>query len=199
MKPTTRPFSSVGTTPYRRRAAVAVEGQERAHVEIGQHVAVDDDEPLVHAGVAGREGNGSAGVERLRLDGVGEPDIGAPAIGIGGEEGVGPVAEREHDLVDPVLGEVRHDPLDHGPARDRQHVLGRGEGQRPEAGALTSDQDHGLHYFAVVDVVLAGAVVVAPVVVEVDPGTVVAGAPAVVVGVVVVGVVAATSLRCSRL
>ena len=100
-----------------------VEGDEGGEVEVGQDVAVDDDEALVDAGVAGGEADGAGGVERLGLDRVAQPHAGARPVGIGSLEGVGPVAERQHGLVDPVAGQPGDDPLDHRPVDDRQHLL----------------------------------------------------------------------------
>ncbi len=94
---------------------------------------------------AGGEPDGPGGVERGRLDRVGHPDTGDGPVGIGVDEGVGPVAEREHGVVDPVGGQVAEHPLDHRLLDDRQHLLGRGEGQRPQAGALAAHQDDGPH------------------------------------------------------
>jgi hypothetical protein len=71
-------------------------------------------------------------------------------------------------------------PLDHGPAGDRQHLLGRGQGQRSEAGPLPSHQYDSFHRFVVV-VVAAVVGVVVP-----DAGAVEAGA--VEAGVDVAGV-----------
>ena len=92
----------------------------------------------------------AGGVERLGLDRVGEPHARARAFGEGGDERVGPVAHRQHDLVDAVAGEVGDDPLDHRHLGDRQHRLGRRERQRPEAGAVAADEDDGSHGAAVV-------------------------------------------------
>ena len=48
-----------------------------ADVEVGEHVAVDDDEGVVDAGRPGGEGDGPAGVQRLGLDGVAQRHAGA--------------------------------------------------------------------------------------------------------------------------
>ena len=110
----TRPSASVGTTPNADgsstwcRAIVpsaprsswnAIEG---ADVEVGEHVAVDHQEPLGDAGVEGGEADGARGVERLGLDRVVELDAGAQAVGLRLDERVGPVAHRQHGLVDAV-------------------------------------------------------------------------------------------------
>ena len=46
-------------------APLAVEGHQGAEVEVGEDVAVDHEERLVDAGVAGGEGHGSGSVEGL--------------------------------------------------------------------------------------------------------------------------------------
>jgi putative FmdB family regulatory protein len=71
-------------------------------VEVGEDVAVDRQHPLVQPGDPGGERNGSGGVERLWLHRVEQTHAGAGAIGELGGEGVGLVAEREHDLVHAV-------------------------------------------------------------------------------------------------
>ena len=83
-------------------AGGVVEADQPGHVEVGEHVAVDDDEALVDARLAGGEADGTGGVERLVLDGVRQRDAGALAVGIGVEEGVGLVAERQDGFGDAV-------------------------------------------------------------------------------------------------
>ncbi len=46
-------------------------------------------EPLVDAGVEGREADGPGGVERFGLDGVVEGDARTATVGVGVAEGVG--------------------------------------------------------------------------------------------------------------
>ena len=60
-------------------APLAVEGHEAGQVQVGQDVAVDHDEGLVDAGEGGGEADGAGRVERLGLDGVGQPDSRRPA------------------------------------------------------------------------------------------------------------------------
>ena len=86
---------------------------------------------LVDAGTEGREADGASGVERDILDSVGEDHADADAIGVGVDEGVGPVPERQRGFVDPVPGQVLENPLDHGPATNGEHLLGSGQGEGP--------------------------------------------------------------------
>ena len=104
-RPTGRRPGAGRSCPRRRAPSWNVD--QRGEVEVGEHVAVDHDEALVDAGVAGGEADGAGGVERLGLDGVVEPHPGADAVGVGRREGVGPEAERQHRLVDAVAAEVR--------------------------------------------------------------------------------------------
>ena len=48
----------------------SVEAHQRADVEVGEHVAVDDEERVVDAGFERGEADGAGGVERLGLDRV---------------------------------------------------------------------------------------------------------------------------------
>ena len=50
----------------------------------------------------GGEAHRARGVERFGLDRVVQADPGAAALGVGLDEGVGPIAEREHRVGDPV-------------------------------------------------------------------------------------------------
>ena len=83
----------VPSAPVRSWAAT-----QRAEVEVGEHVAVEHEEALGDAGVERGEADGAGGVARLGLDGVVEVDAGAAPVGVGGLEGVGPVAQRQHGL-----------------------------------------------------------------------------------------------------
>ena len=66
----------------RRRAVVELD--EPAQVEVGEDVAVHDEEPLADAGVIGSEANGAGGVAWLGLDGIVQAHSGAASVGIGG-------------------------------------------------------------------------------------------------------------------
>ena len=56
---------------------------ESGEIEVTEHVTVDDDEGLVDSGESGGEADGAGRVERLGLDGVGQPHAGDLAVGIG--------------------------------------------------------------------------------------------------------------------
>ena len=57
----------------------------------------------------------------------------------------------------PWLLQQRHDVLHHRPVGQGHHRLGRVGGQRPQAGALASGHDHGLHGVALLSGRLATA------------------------------------------
>jgi len=73
-------------------------------------------------------------------------------------ERVGQVAHREDDLVDTVRREPRDLAFEMRLVRDRQKRLRGRQRQRPEPGALTTDEDDRLHGF-VVGVAFAGLLV----------------------------------------
>ncbi len=139
MNASTRPSSSVGTTPNIDGSSTGVRSivpsapesrwnfHERVDVEVGEHVAVDHEERVVDAGVERGEADRAGGVERLGLDRVVQPHPGAHLVGVRLDERVGPVPERQHRVVDAVPAEVADDPLDHRPIDDRQHLLRGGE------------------------------------------------------------------------
>ena len=126
-------------------AGCVVEADQTGHVEVGEDVAVDHDEALVDAGLAGGEADGAGRVERLVLDGVVQVHAGAGAVGVGVGEGVGLVAERQDRFRHAVLAQVADDPLDHRHVADGQEVLRRGEGEGPEPGPEAADEDDRLH------------------------------------------------------
>ena len=110
---TTSPSARVGTTPNADgsstwvSAIVASRARARrgsatscAEVEVGEHVAVADEQALVDA--LGREADAAGGAERLVLDDEAELDVAEPVVGEVLRERVGEVAERQHDLVDAV-------------------------------------------------------------------------------------------------
>jgi len=71
------------------RLLVAVEGDEGADVEVGQHVAVDHQERLVDAGEVRSKAHRAGRIEGLGLDGVDEADTRRAARRVGLGEGVG--------------------------------------------------------------------------------------------------------------
>ena len=152
----TTPSASVGTqpnargSPTRTRCSVtsaplsSMAVQQRAQVGARQHVAVEH-----HRGVVpqlGRHvGDAAAGAQRLVLDDV--VDLQAE---------LGPVAElrlehrrlvrgAQHDVLDARRGDPRQQVGQERQPGGRQHRLGCRQRQRPQPGALTADQNDGVH------------------------------------------------------
>ena len=176
-KAMTRPSSSVGTTPKADgsatgcRAMVPSAPRSRWNATRAVRSRSVSTSPLTTTKVSsmpanvGGEADGPGRVERLGLDGVGQPHPGGTAVGIGLDEGVGQVAERQDGLVDAVRGQLAEHPLDHRHPDDREHLLGRRERQGTQPRPLAADEDDRLHYFVVVVdegfvVVVDGALVV---------------------------------------
>ena len=74
--------------------AGAVEGHQSGEIEVREHVTVDHHEGLVDPGERGGEAHGTGRVERLGLDGVGQPDSRDPPVGVGLHEGIRQVTQR---------------------------------------------------------------------------------------------------------
>ena len=97
----------LGQRDRRLRAALVVEPHHRGEIEVGEHVAVADDEALVDP--VGREADRAGGAERLVLDRVAQRDVAEHVVADTSSscaevrvERVGQVAHRQHDLVDAV-------------------------------------------------------------------------------------------------
>ena len=69
----------------------------------------------------------------------------ATALGIGGREGVGPVAERQDGLVHTGRRQVGEHPFEQRDLDDGQELLGSGVGQGTKPGPLAAHQDDGFH------------------------------------------------------
>ncbi len=120
-----------------------VEVEHGAQVDVGQHVAGDDQEPLVELvlGVADRSGR----PERCRLGGVDHADPELAPVAEVGADGVGHEGHRHHDVLEPVGPEQVDHVLHHRDVRHREHRLGLVGGERPEPGPLAARHDHCLH------------------------------------------------------
>ena len=125
-------------------AALVVERDERAEVEVGEHVAVAHDEPLVDA--LGREADAAGGAERLVLDRVAQLQVAEAIVGEvrrrtrrAGSRARAPPRRRRGAPSQVELA------LEERQVGDRQERLRRGVGERAEAGALAADEDDRLH------------------------------------------------------
>ena len=116
---------------------------DRAEVDVGEHVARDDEEPLVElvAGVQHRAGRPERGL-------LGRVDHAHAELGAVAEvraDRVGHEGDGDDDLAEAVLAQQEDDVLHHRPVGHRQHRLGLVGGERAQAGALTARHDHRLH------------------------------------------------------
>ena len=69
----------LGERDRRLGAPLVVERDERAEVEVGEHVAVADEQPLVDA--LGREADAARGAERLVLDDEAQLHVAEAVVG----------------------------------------------------------------------------------------------------------------------
>ena len=129
----------------RLRPSLAVEADQRAHVEVREDVAVHDQKGVVDPTVGRGEGDGAGGVQRRGLHGVAEPDPPRPVLGKGAEEGVRPVAEGQQRLLHAVGGEMGEHALDHGLLDHGEQLLGDGVGEGSKARSLAPDQHDSPH------------------------------------------------------
>ena len=124
--------------------ALAVEAQHGREIDIGQHVAVEDDDRFGQrvAGVADR----AAGPERHRLDDVAEPHAEPFTFT---EDLLDPprlIVEAEDDFVDlrNLLQQIDL-VIEERPIEDRHDRLGRVDRERPQPRAFPSGEQDGLH------------------------------------------------------
>ena len=155
-------------------AVAAVKCDQGGDVEIGEHIAVGDDERGIDARVQRREPDCATRIERLGLDCVDQRRArrtcrrGRPRT-----NGSGRKPECERDLGDAAASEVADEALDDRHVANRQHRFGDAVGQWSEPGAEAPDEHDRAHQPPEV-VVTAAATVVA----EGSPTTVVAVDPA---------------------
>ena len=124
-------------------AALVVEGHHLGQVDVGEHVAGDDQEPLVELvpGVAHRAGR----AERGGLGGVDHADAELGAVAEVGPDGVGHEGHGDHDVLEAVLAQQVDHVLHHRDVGHGQHRLGLVGGERAQPGALAAGHDHRLH------------------------------------------------------
>jgi hypothetical protein len=118
--------------------------EQQVEIDAGQHVAVEH-QHCVTAQPVGDIADATAGTQRLGLDHIFEfqPERGAVAEVFG--EDLGPVAGSQHHMSDTRLADARQQVGEQRDTRGRQHGLGRGEGQRPQPGAFTANEDDRIH------------------------------------------------------
>ena len=122
----------------------AVQRQHRVQVDLGQHVAVEDDDRSVEVRLG--ELDRAAGAERLRLDQVADRQADAAAVAEDVLDAARLVVEAEDDFVEPgdLLQQVDL-VVQERAVEDRDDGLRRVERQRPEPRALPAGEEDGLH------------------------------------------------------
>ena len=135
------------------RDAHEVQGGEgaRAHVLLHQtrvvhttqHIAVEHHDGIVGAAhqVRGRMSDGSARAQGLILDGVGNLHTEMTSVAELFGENLRAVRRAEHDALDSSRPRALDLVHRHRNSCDRQHRLGRAQGQRPESSALAPDEE----------------------------------------------------------
>ncbi len=136
-------------------------GDQRGDVEVGDDVAVHDDERVVDARVLGCEPDRAGGVEWFGLDGVVEPGAAAMAVRERLQERLGLEPERQGHVGDATLDEAADEPGDHRLVTDREHRLRHVVRERPHPGAEPADEHDGAHQGVDVAVTVAAVVVAA--------------------------------------
>ena len=125
------------------RIAVAVKGDGRSQVEVGEHVAADDQERTVEEGcrVLHRPHRpvilDGGDVRHLHPERRPVPEVVLDQRGL--------EMEQRHKVRDPVPAEQVHDVLHHGLVGHGNHGLWDSVGQRPQTGPEPPGHDHGLH------------------------------------------------------
>jgi hypothetical protein len=127
----------------RERLLRLVPFDNRAEIDVGEHVAGDHEERLVELGH--RVAHRTRGSERCLFGCVTHPD---PELGTVTEVGADVIRhERDghDDVVEPVAREQLDDVLHHRHVRDGHHRLRLVTRERPQTRALTAGHDHSLH------------------------------------------------------
>ncbi len=127
-----------GQQDRRLRARRAVEAHELREIGLAQRVAVQREEAPLE--LASGEGDRAAGSERLVLDRVLECEALVP-LAERRLNLVGQVSARDDPALDAVPREVLERVGEERPVDEREHVLARPVGERPEPRALPSHED----------------------------------------------------------
>ncbi len=127
----------------RQRAGVLVCLDDRAEVDVGEHVARDHQERVVE--LVGRVEDGTGGAERGLLGGVAHPHAEVGPVAEVVADLVGEERDGDDDVVEAVVREEPHDVLHHRPVRQGHHRLGLVARERPQPRALSPGQDHRFH------------------------------------------------------
>ena len=128
----------------RLRLALPMQPQHGTEIDLGQHVAVEDDHRLGQrvAGIADR----AAGAERHRLDDVAELDAQPLAVAEDLLDAARLVVQAQDDLVDlRHLAQEIDLVVEKRPVENRHDGLRRVDRQRPQPRALAASEQDGLH------------------------------------------------------
>ena len=120
-----------------------VPGDDRRQVDVGQHVAVQDDGPLVEE--VERVADGAAGAERGVLDGVADAHAERTPVAEDGLDALRAVGHGEDDLAYPGAGEQVELVAEERPVDDRHDGLRRRERQGSQPRPLAAGQDDSFH------------------------------------------------------
>ena len=124
--------------------ALGVGGQHGAQVHPGEHVTVEH-----HHGVIAQfgydVGDTATGAQRGLFGDVVDLQAEFGAVAEFCFEGFGSVGGAQHHMFDPGRGDPGQQVGQERQTGGRQHRLGRGQGQRPQPGALPADQHDGVH------------------------------------------------------
>ena len=124
-------------------ALLLVELDDGRQVDVGDHVAGDDEEPLLQLvlGVAHRSG----GAERRLLGGVLDAHAELGPVAEVGAHVVGHEGHGDDEVVEPVILEEADDVLHHRPVDQRHHGFLLVRGQWPQPAPLTARHDDRFH------------------------------------------------------
>ena len=133
-----------GQDDGRLRLALAVEPQHGREIDLGQHVAVEDDDRFGQ--LVARIADRAAGAERHRFDDIPEAEAEALALPEDLLDAPRLVVEAQDGLVD--LGHLPEQidlVVQKRPVEDRDDGLRSMDGQRPQARAFAAGEQDGFH------------------------------------------------------
>ena len=132
-----------GEQDGRESSPLPVERSHRGQVDVGEHVAVEGVQAAaVELGLDVFDGPG--GAQRLLFDDVAHGQAVALTVADRVFEGVRQIPGRKDGAAHAVARQVLEDVAHERPAHQGHDRFGHARGDRPQAGALAADQDHGL-------------------------------------------------------
>ena len=127
------------------RARLIVLALQGGQVEVGEHVTVEDHEPIAEQPLIGRQPHRARGAEGLVLLDVEDLRAIRDRVAERGTQALGLEAAGHDDLVDPVAAEPVDHVADERAVDERQRRLRLGQGQRTKPSSLAADEHDGLH------------------------------------------------------